>query len=310
MNGFQKIIKYCAVAFAVFLCVVIFGSIAAAVFSVAVGVEGVSKSFDTRERISFSEQYSAEEIEKQGIDSIFVDCNAEVVVERGTMLSIEADNVTKDYAISCTNGVFRLVQDRPKVFFHLAFWDNDITSQERVVVTIPAEFHPERVTINSGSGKVFINELDTEKLLIDSGSGKVLAENVVSRDTELYTGSGSVRIDNSSLGRLMLDSGSGAVSMKNVVAEDARFDSGSGAISVSGSLTGRCEFESGSGSVSLSVNGKEENYRIEADCGSGSFRVNGKKREEGSYGNNVEGELIFDTGSGSVNVEFLTSAEE
>ena len=49
---------------------------------------------------------------------------------------------------------------------------------------------------------------------------------------------------------------------------------------------------------------------MKAECGSGTFRINGKKVDDGSYGSNLKGEMIIDSGSGSVNVEFNTSVDE
>ncbi|MDD5900119.1 MAG: DUF4097 family beta strand repeat-containing protein [Lachnospiraceae bacterium] len=310
MNGIQKVIKYCAMAFAIFLSVMILGSIVTAVLGVTAGVTGITELAESKERIQLSEQYSVEDARSLEIKNILVDCQAEITVERGEKLSIEAFDVTDDYEIRCANGTFCIVQDRPAVRFNWIFNFGNSGVQEKVVVTIPAELSTEQITVKSGSYKVFMKELNTEKLCIDSGSGKVSVADVQSADTELYTGSGSVRVEDSSLGRLVLDSGSGAITMNHVTAENAKFDSGSGAVSFDGKLTGRCEFKTGSGAVSLSLEGREEDYRLKADCGSGTFRVNGKKREDGSYGTNVEGELLFDTGSGSVNLEFLTLEKE
>lgn len=309
MNGVQKVIKYCAMVFAIFLSITIFSAIVTAVISVTACIAGVTELSESKERIQLSQQYTVDEIKELGLKDILVDCNAEITVEHGEKLSIEAFNVTDEYEIRCTNGHFYIVQDRQGMFdwmFHLG----GSSAREKVVVTIPKEFLPERVEITSRSGKVFVKEMNTEKLYINSGSGRVTMANVSSNDTELYTGSGKVQIESSTLGKLVLDSGSGAITMEKVTAEDASFDSGSGAVSVTGKLTGSCDFKTGSGSVSLSLDGREEDYRIKADCGSGTFRVNGKKREEGSYGTNVAGELLFDTGSGSVNLEFLTSEKE
>ena len=107
-----------------------------------------------------------------------------------------------------------------------------------------------------------------------------------------------------------MDSGSGSVTMRNIIAEKAKVDSGSGSVLVEGTLTGTCEFETGSGSLTMRLDGREEDYLVKAECGSGTFRMNGKKREDGIYGTNVNGELIIDSGSGSVNVEFNTPVKE
>jgi len=329
MNGIQKVIKYCAMAFAILLSVVILGSIVMAVAGVSTGLFGVDSVVSgNKERVRLSEAYSVEAATNMGIEKILVDCNAEIVLEQGETLSIEAVDVTEDYEIRCADGVFGIVQDRPDFTIHW-LWFDDISAREKVVVTVPAEFpleqikvvsgsgavsvsdaEAENVILDSGSGRVTVNEVKATGFLVDSGSGKVSVANTIASEFELVSGSGAVSIENSELGELLLDTGSGAVSMKQIEAKDAKVDTGSGSVAITGTLTGTCEFETGSGSLTIGLDGKEEDYRVKAECGSGTFRINGKKKEDGSYGTNVKGELLIDSGSGSVNVEFNTPEEE
>ena len=328
MSEIQKVIKYCAMAFAIFLSVVILGSIVAVVLGVTTGISGISVlSGEDKERIQLYEEYSLEEAKELGITSVLVDCNAEITVKPGEMLTIAAENVTDEYKIRQANGNFSIVQDRPD--FNIRFWFGEVSERESVVVTIPEGLSTEKVTVMSGSGKVFVTGTETEALTVDSGSGRVTVEDVTAKqlyvdsgsgrvsmarvamsETRLTTGSGSVSIEDAALGKLWLDSGSGAVRMERVEATEAEVDTGSGAVSFEGKLTGTNEFETGSGALTLRLDGKEEEYRVKAECGSGTFRINGKKKDDGSYGSNVKGELLIDSGSGSVNVEFLTPEEE
>lgn len=329
MNGIQKVIKYCAMAFAILLSVAILGSIVMAVAGVTTGVFGVNTVVgENKERVNLSEEYTIEEAKAQGITKILVDCNAEIILEQGEKLAIEAYNVTEDYKIKCVDDTFRIVEDKSNFTIHW-FWLPNATKQEKVVVTIPEELEYEQIKVLSGSGAVSVNGVEAETLvldsgsgrvavdkvratyfLVDSGSGKVTVSDTVASETKFVTGSGAVTMNDSELGELMLDTGSGAVSLNRIVAEDAEVDTGSGAVSVTGVLTGTCEFETGSGSLTIRLDGQEEEYRVKAECGSGTFRINGKKMEDGSYGSNVRGELIIDSGSGSVNVEFNTPEGE
>ncbi len=328
MNGVQKVIKYCAMAFAIFLSVVILGTIVSVVMGVTTGIVGVNFLLEgDKERINLSEEYSLEEAKGLGIAEILVDCSAEIMVQPGEVLSIEAVDVTEDYEIRQSNGKFSIVQNRPQI--KIGCWFDDVSEREKVVVTIPAGLSTEQVKILSGSGSVTVTDLTTENLSVDSGSGKVTAGNVsadrlyvdsgsgrvmlagaVLSETEINSGSGGVTVEDSKLGKLLLNTGSGSVRMEDVDATEAEVDTGSGTVSYEGILTGTCEFETGSGSLTIRLDGDEEDYRVKADCGSGTFRINGKKVDDGSYGSNVKGELLIDSGSGSVNVEFNTPEEE
>lgn len=329
MNGVQKVIKYCAMAFAVFLSVVILGTIVTVVLGVTTGIAGVNAiTGEDKERINLSERYSPEEMAELGIHSILVDCNAEIVVEQGTELSIEAFDVTDEYEIRLANGTFSIVQDAQDFGIHF-FWFEDVTAHEKVIVTIPAEAELDELKLLSGSGKVAVSKVVADAVTLDSGSGSVSAEGIRAKqlfmdsgsgrvtvfdtnaeDTKLYTGSGGVTVERCELGKFRLDSGSGSVRMKEIVAENANVETGSGAVSLEGSLTGKCKFDTGSGSLTLRLDGVEEEYLVSAECGSGTFRINGKKLDDGSYGTNVKGEIRIDSGSGSVNVEFNTPTEE
>ena len=328
MNGIQKVIKYCAMAFAIFLTVVIFGSIVSVVLGVTTGIAGVNFLMgEEKERIDLSQEYTIEEVKSLGIQSILVDCNAEITVKPGEKLAIVAENVTDEYEIRQTNGKFSIVQETPQI--KIGLWFGNTSEGECVTVSVPQELLMEQIKVNSGSGKVVLESFQTDELMVDSGSGRVTVNDVrtkrmnidsgsgkvsllrtTAEETGLVTGSGGIAVDDATLGKLRLDSGSGSVALRNVIAEKAEVDSGSGSVLVEGRLTGSCEFETGSGSLTLRLDGKEEEYLVKAECGSGTFRINGKKKEDGSYGKNVAGELAIDAGSGSVNVEFNTPEEE
>ena len=328
MNGIQKVIKYCAMAFAAFLTVVILGTIVSVVMGVTTGIAGVNFLLEgDKERINLAEEYSVEEVKVLGITNILVDCNAEITVKPGDVLAIEAVNVTDEYKISQANGKLSIVQKTPQI--KIGFWFDSASEKETVTVTVPKEIFMEQVKVKSGSGKVSLEDFQTDSLAVDSGSGSVAVRDVTTKrmyidsgsgkvsltstnaeNTELITGSGGIHVEDAKLGVFRLDSGSGSVTMRNIIAEKAKVDSGSGSVLVEGTLTGTCEFETGSGSLTMRLDGREEDYLVKAECGSGTFRMNGKKREDGIYGTNVNGELIIDSGSGSVNVEFNTPVKE
>jgi hypothetical protein len=116
MNGIQKVIKYCAMAFAAFLTVVIFGAIVSAVMGVTTGLVGVNFfSEGEKERINLAEEYSIEDAKELGITNILVDCNAAITIKAGDRLAIEAENVTDEYKIRQENGKFSIVQKTPQI---------------------------------------------------------------------------------------------------------------------------------------------------------------------------------------------------
>ncbi len=326
MKGIQKVIKYCAMAFAIFLSVTIFASIAAALLAVVAGTAEISIggiTYGEKERVELFESYTKEEIEELGIERILIDCPAEIVIKQGAELSVHAENVTEEYELRCKDGKLSLKSSESEVFrwvFHI--FDGGVR-EEKVTLTVPEGYVPKQVEVNSGSGSATVTDLTVSELRInsgsgavslqgihaeqcsiDSGSGRVYGKELYAQSTGIDSGSGRIFIESAELGKLRLNSGSGAVELTGVTAENAEVESGSGSITLTGKLTGVCDFDSGSGKVTLHLDGREADYRIVADCGSGAFRVNGRKLQDGSYGSNVCGELRFDSGSGAVTVEF------
>lgn len=325
MNVLQKVIKYCAMAFAVFLSVVIIGSIMTALFGIAGVVSRVDGSgfgfYEDEKRINLSESYSVSDIETLGIERISIETSEEIIIRPGTELSIDAENVTDNYKIRCSNGRLRFYSTKTKFFFFRIF--GSWTERGKVTVTVPEGYIPKEVKIDSGSGRVTIENLNTKRLAVDSGagdveisvlcteelyldtgSGKASMTDVSARKTSIDSGSGRITAENSELGRLHLDSGSGAVEFRNVKAEEADVDGGSGRIEWTGELTGKCRFDTGSGGLGLQLAGSESDYLIKIDSGSGRVRLNDRKVGDGSYGTNVRGELRIDSSSGSVNINF------
>lgn len=306
MNLLQRIIKYCAMGFAIFLSVVIFVLIMTAGASM---VYGVTAFGEEKERMSIEEQYTIEEAQTLGLKQLLVDCSAEITVETGEEFYIHAENVPEEYQVSCEDGKL-VVRDTRKMTFSWVFQIvKNQSKRERVTVVVPKGYLLTKTTIKSGSGAVQVTDLATEALLVESGSGTVNLTRVIAETTGVESGSGRVKMEDCMLGEFSLDSGSGAVEGTGITVENVRLDSGSGRVRMEGVFSGSCEFETGSGALSLYVRGREEDYRIKADCGSGTFRINGKKRDDGSYGNNKKGEFKIDSGSGAVNVEFLPSEE-
>ena len=165
MNGVQKVIKYCAMVFACFLSLAIIGTVLTVILRVTTGIAGVKAITGAdKERIALSQQYSPEEIESLGITKLLVDCNAEITVKPGEVLSIEAFEVTDEYEIRLTNGTFGIVQETSNFNIHFV-WFEDASVKEKVVVTIPEDMMPEEVRIESGSGTVSIDTVTAEDVI-------------------------------------------------------------------------------------------------------------------------------------------------
>lgn len=235
-------------------------------------------------------------------------------------ISVEYENVPEDYEFKNDNGTLKIRHDGGVFWFGM-----NLTETPKITVYVPADLEFKNVIVekgsgsaklsdvtattlkvDSGSGSVSISGAWAKELRVDSGSGSVNISDVETEKMVLDSGSGSVTVKNSVLGETALDTGSGSVTFDEVTAKNLVVDSGSGRVNYTGYLTGNCVFDAASGSINLEIYGKEEDYNIRADLGSGGLYINGTK-EKDTYieYDDASNLLVFDAGSGRISIKFM-----
>lgn len=332
----KQIIKYMAVAFALFLSAAIIGScITAAVglvqwiseeagFSFTEGdenradettklwyktEEGDIMFFGIRLGNSGKLMSGLEEFQGSEIGALDIECGSgELIIETwdSDMVAVEYENISERYEIGVNNGTLIV---KEKAGIEISFW-SVVSETPRIHIKVPVNSSYSKVVIDRGSGSLVLDGLTADRLRLDSGSGSVKISNVTMADTTLDTGSGTLTVKNSVLGETKLEAGSGFCTFDEVIAKNMVIDSGSGRISYTGELTGNCVFDSGSGSVNLDIYGEKEEYNIRASLGSGGLYINGSKETEEyiSYAD-ADNLLIFDAGSGRISIKFHKASE-
>lgn len=254
--------------------------------------------------------------------------SGELVIDvwENDFISVDYENIPVEYEIYEEDETL-VIEKKDSITF---LWNVSFTEKRKIHISVPATLVFERIDVDKGSGsaklsrllaeEIFvdngsgslgISEVATKKLHVDSGSGGVNISDTTAERSVFYSGSGSFAVQDCVLGETSMDSGSGFVNLENVVARNLVLEAGSGRVDVTGVLTGNSMFESGSGSLNVVVYGREENYNIRTDMGSGSFYLNGKKE----HSNHVEHKgaehlLAFDAGSGRVSLEFEESGAD
>lgn len=268
MSGLQKIIKYLAIAFAVYL---IFSIITTLMY----GVSSFGKFFSN---------------DKSGV----VDNLSNLEINDNALLldiDVKSSNITikrgNDFKAETNSKYINSKQDNNKLY--ISERDHNYLNNKNIdlVIYIPQDYIFDYVSIDAGAGKVYIEDLSTKKLDLDLGAGKLEAKNLlVTDDFELSGGVGDLIINDSNINNLDADLGLGKFEMIS-------------------KLTGNSKIDSGVGKVDLKLVGTLEDYQISLDSGVGSASLGDLKMEDGNtYGSGIN-KLDISGGLGSIDIDFI-----
>jgi len=259
MSGIQKVIKIFAICLAVFIIVNICGWIIGGMtFLVRIGERGSN----TRNERAETEYY--EEKVNNDIREIDIDVKSAIlVIEKAPEdFAVEIDN-KKDFTIREENGKLKIKETDEW------FWNNERT--ENIIIKVPETMKLEEIDIDAGGGKTKINGINAGKLKIDHGAGVLEIENSNFDETHIATGAGETKVMSSVLNNLKLDAGVGKVDIE-------------------GDITGSSKIECGIGEVNLKLKGEKDDYRITAEKGIGSIKIDNENCNSSTThgnGNNV-----------------------
>ena len=275
MNTFQRVIKYVAIAFAVFLVVGILSGIIAVVSNVVSVVSG-----EEVKTIDYSEDFSG--IEKLNIYHKVGKLN----IRPGNGFRVEASNVSDRFRAEAVNGT--LIIDEPEYFIRRFLWFSFGTTQNKSVITVyvPEDFHAKRIEIDSGAGNIKLDNLSTDYLKVNAGIGDIQGNKLT-----------AMRVD--------ADGGVGNMKLLDVNFTDVEFECGVGSIQVEGMIFGKSEFDCGVGSVKININGDRDDYALKVNSGLGTVKVNGNK-VSGDFQDDYRADntISIDGGIGEVDISF------
>ncbi len=268
MSEVQRIIKYCATAFALFLAFSILSGIMYGIIMFGTIFEEDNKYSEELKDLEVRENASILDIDIKGTN---------LVLKEGDTFKVETNN---KYVKTKQNKNKLHITEKS----HNWFQSN---KKNDLVVYIPKDLIFDGVSIDSGAGTVEIDALSTENLYLDLGAGKVNINHLtVLRSTDIEGGAGEIQINNGSLNNLDLDGGVGKLTLTAMI-------------------SGKSEIDAGVGEVNLNLIGSLEEYRITLDKGIGSATLNQKKMyDEEVYGNG-NNSIDIDGGVGSLKINFV-----
>lgn len=281
MTTFQKVIKYLAFAFAIFLSV----SIISGILRVFVALPGFFGTSPSKSETSVYEQKDLPSAKTSAAsNSEITEIKAELSassLEIKTGDSFQVDSNSKDVEYKTDNHCLVIKEKKSNLPFH---WN-----QVKVTVTIPKGTIFQAAEIGAGAGEVIIEELIADSLKIELGAGELQAQTLIANN--------SARIDG----------GAGSASITDGALHNAVLDMGVGELDYSGTLTGFSRVDYGIGEAQLSLTGGENDYQIALDKGVGEATINGMKMGDNSVYGTGANQIEIDGGIGEIDISFQSA---
>ena len=271
MTTAQKVIKYLAIAFAIFLVVSIFSGIIGT-------VEFIGDFFTEDTAVADMKTYPV----SADIRDLTIMVNAaELQIKKGDKLSVESN--LKSLSVEEKDGTLTVKDTtnvRANIFGSTSYEDATL------IIYVPEGTVFGNVDIFTGAGKFTVDSLSVENIELELGAGEVKISSLVA------TGSANI------------EGGAGRVTIAGGALNDLNIEMGVGALDLTSALSGDSTLEMGVGKSNITLIGDREDYEIDAEKGLGSIKVDGKDVSDfGSSGDGAN-EIEIHGGVGSINIVF------
>ena len=281
MNTTQKVIKYLAIAFGIFLSVTIISSV---IFGVAcfLNILDNNKSIEYNDsNVKISDKHYEKEFGIDEIRNLSIELNiSKLYIVKGNQLGIKADNIYEGFSADVQNGELIISED---INLDKKLFKSNRTSI--VTLYIPEKFEFDSVTIKSGVGDINIEELNSKKIDATFGVGDFNAQNINSENTVFKGGVGDLNISNSDLGKI-------------------EYKAGIGDSDIECKLSDNSKIESGVGNITLKLLGSEESYYFDVEAGMGDITLNDNKIKNGNFGDKEAKEVKIKGGIGNIKINY------
>lgn len=253
MTTFQKVIKYVAIAFAIFIIFAVINTI------INVG-RGITGSFIREE----STKYNTKELDSL---SSYLDIKlsaSNLEIKKGEKLKVETNS--EDVKISENDNKI-IIEEKAKRWY----FNSKLSS---VILYVPEDLKFDDVRIETGAGKLSITSLETDSLKLMLGAGKTTINKIVSNNAKIETGAGEFIIKDGKLNDAKIEVGVGRLEIKAEITGDSKIESGVGSIKLS--LLGedyKIVFNKGIGSINF--NGKSVKDDTTIGDGINTIKING-----------------------------------
>lgn len=281
MTFWQKVIKYLAIALAIFLIVNIIGAILS-IIGIIGGIAFFTNTItDVKEEIV---QESPEYLKQPEViaDNINIEDIVKFEIEvKYSNLEIKKGDFkveSNDTNVKCTQKGNELIVKETG--------NNWLRNKEgnKVIIYIPENKEFNEIEIDTGAGNIEIESLNTKDLSFSIGAGKVVINNLkVTNEAEIDGGAGKVDILSGEICNLNLDMGIGEFNICTKLLENN-------------------DIEQGMGKLTIKLRDSQENYTIRTRKGMGSITIDGKEAQNNSIYGNGQNILNIEGGMGAIEI--------
>lgn len=271
MREFQKIIKYVAIAFGLYLAITIISFIAGIVLTISTGIFGIQMitGLENVEKVDVTQEF--EELSKLDLE---INSSNLIIKTEGDKFKVETSQILESTHIENKNGTLK-IKDTKKLAF---------SKDSKIVIYIPNNIEIDEIKLEMGAGKVEIDNIISNKVDFNFGTGSVNINKLTSNDTDIECGAGNVIIKNADLSNVNIDTGVGK-------------------LLYSGFMKGKSEINCGIGKMDISLEGGSETYKIDVEKGIGDISINGTEVANRSVTGNGENRIEIDGGIGNIEIK-------
>ena len=274
MTTAQKIIKYIANAFAIFLIVTIIFSILSAGYGIliAIGVINKQENKISENLITISDNIYEKSTLKLDIKA------SDLQIKNGKKFEVKTNNSNIKY--SNENGKVSVKEEG------MFKWHLGKNYEGTVIIYLPEDMEQiEEVKMDIGAGTIFIENLKTKNLYFELGAGTVTVDSMtVSKKMRLNGGAGNIEINSGKIANADVDLGVGKTTIKS-------------------DFTGNSKIDTGIGELNLDLTLPKEDYKINVNKGIGEIRFNGKSIEDDTSLGNGTNYIKVSGGVGGINIK-------
>lgn len=109
--------------------------------------------------------------------------------------------------------------------------------------------------------------------------------------------------------KVKISAGAGKVTISSGTINNLDFDMGVGEANITANLTGKTEINAGVGELNINLQGEKDSYKIKANKGIGSIKIDKKEVSNGEVYGDGENYIEIDGGIGNINIMYTKEKE-